>query len=365
MESNPQGASVRVNGSIVGTTPYNTQVETGTYQIEISLTGYETYEETVYLTARKDFTATEAGQVYKNLIPLPPPRVIGITEPVTRNIDWTPQRKDFNGTTMVLVSAGSFKMGSTESQINAGWTLCNEGKTDGDCPKSWFEVEGPINVQSFAEPFWIDETEVSRGAYESCVSAGVCTSTPDSQYSTTANQPINRVTWYQAAAYCEWREARLPTEAEWEYAARGPDNLIYPWGNSMVGHEANHCDSNCANADWFKEDWVYKNPNNNDSYAETAPVKSYPNSVSWVGALNMSGNVYEWVSSLYKGYPYVNNDGRNLTGNETSVTELIALRGGSFFDPADFLRAAFRLRVVAGVGSASFGFRCARSNSGF
>ena len=172
---------------------------------------------------------------------------------------------------MVLVPAGSFKMGS------------NNGDSD----------EKPVHDQTFDQPFWIDKTEVTRGAYESCVSAGVCTSTPDSQYSTTANQPINRVTWYQAAAYCEWRGARLPTEAEWEYAARGPDNLKYPWGNEFDGNKV-HYSQNSSN--------------------KTADVGNYPSGTSWVGALDMSGNVWEWTNSLYKDYPYVNNDGRNLTG---------------------------------------------------
>ena len=127
-----------------------------------------------------------------------------------------------------------------------------------------------------------------------------CTSTPDNQYSTEANQPINEVTWYQAAAYCKWRGVRLPTEREWEYAARGPDNLAYPWGNEFDGDRL-HYSQNSGN--------------------KTASVGNYPSGRSWVGALDMAGNVWEWTSSLYKDYPYVSDYGRNLTGYEGDISE--------------------------------------------
>ena len=136
----------------------------------------------------------------------------------------------------------------------------------------------------------------------------------------------------------------MPTEAELEYAARGPDNLVYPWGNEFDENKVQGFHS---------------------SGYETVNVGNYANGASWVGALDMSGNVWEWTSSLYRDYPYVSTDGRNLTGNEASVTESIALRGGSFFDSSGLLRAADRSGLDAGVESNDIGFRCARSNSGF
>ncbi len=277
-----------------------------------------------------------------------------------RNTDWTPIKRNFNGTMMVLVPAGSFSMGSSTEQIDSALLLCSAARSSGNCQRLLFEDEEPTNVQNFTSPFWLDETEVTRIAYDSCVSAGACTPVLDNQYSKATNQPINNVTWYQASAYCSWRGARLPTEAEWEYAARGPDGLEYPWGNTMVGNESNHCDSNCAQTDWGKG-LLYKNQSHDDAFAETAPVGSYPSGKSWVGALDMSGNVWEWTNSLYKEYPYNRTDGREVIEGEDSASEKVVLRGGSFVDYADYVRAADRYQVVPNVSLDYGGFRCAHS----
>ena len=257
---------------------------------------------------------------------------------VTSNDDWEPVRKDFNGTTMVLVPKGEFLMGSTEEQTNTVLKWCT------DCEKEWYENEKPAHKQVFDNPFWIDETEVTRSTYESCVSADVCTTTQDNQHSTEANQPINSVTWYQAAEYCGWRGARLPTEREWEYAARGPDNFVFPWGYRVNKGKLN----------------FGINSNNHNDY-KTVTVGSYPDGASWVGALDMSGNVWEWTSSLIRGYPYVNDDGRELAGNEGSVSERIVLRGGSFSSPSFNVYSAFREKKSVGLDGITLGFRCARS----
>ena len=235
---------------------------------------------------------------------------------IKSNADWTPQEKDFDGVTMMKVPAGKFRMGS-------------DNEND----------EKPVITQNI-NIFWIDETEVTREAYESCVATGVCISAPSNEYSNTANQPINRLTWYQATTYCNWRGSRLPTEAEWEYAARGPDSLIYPWGNE------------------FDETKLHYAQNSDN---KTAPVGSYPTGKSWVGALDMIGNVWEWTSSLYKDYPYSSNDGREIDENEKDVRELIVLRGDSFWVTPNSQRAADRNGGSANFFLNSYGFRCARS----
>ena len=239
------------------------------------------------------------------------------SQPVSRNSDWTPVRRSFGGKTMVLVPAGSFQMGSKES-----------------------DREKPIHTQSFSKPFWIDETPVTRADYQACVSAGACEPLASNEHSEEDNQPINFVTWYQAVAYCKWRGVSLPTEAEWEYAARGPDGLVYPWGNEFAGNKL-----------------CYSQNSGN----KTATVGNYPNGASWVGALDMVGNVWEWTSSLHQNYPYVSNSDRELTGNEKSISENIVLRGGSFLDGSAYIRAARRYWFSAGADYDYNGFRCARS----
>jgi formylglycine-generating enzyme required for sulfatase activity len=238
---------------------------------------------------------------------------------VSSNTEWelySPFIQEFNGVEMVLVPAGCFMMGS------------DDGESD----------ERPVRQQCFDEPFWIDRTEVTRAQYAECVVVGDCTEPPSSVYSTRDDQPINRVTWYQARDYCAWHDAHLPTEREWEYAARGPNNLAYPWGNDFVGD----------NVVYF------------ENSSETVGVGSRPNGVSWIGALDMSGNVREWVSSLYRIYEYNTNDGRE---DSTDSINVRVLRGGAFNYYLFDLRATYRFGNPAYNEDDGFGFRCARSYS--
>ena len=96
------------------------------------------------------------------------------------------------------------------------------------------------------------------------------------------------VSWYEAEAYANWRGGRLPTEAEWEYAARGPNSLIYPWGNEFDGTKLNFCDTECT------YDW--RDASVDDGYEKTAPVGSYESGKSWVVAYDLAGNIWEWVA---------------------------------------------------------------------
>lgn len=316
---------------------------TATYIAQLSLTPPATNTP----TATSSPTATS----------IPDPLQAAFT-PVTRNADWAPYEREFDGVTMMLVPVGSFEMGSTEEEIVIAVELCSEARQDDEvCYEYFFDDETPVNIQEFSEPFWIDRTEVTRGQYAICVEASVCEETPDSPYSTEDNQPIISVTWFQAQTYCEeWRDGRLPTEAEWEYTARGPDRLLFPWGNEFDYRLANHCDINCAEADWASN-FTYTNPDNNDVFEFTAPVASFEDGVSWVGAHDMAGNLWEWTSSLYRDYPY------NEDHESTINSDLRVMRGGSFaFGTAFDLRSTDRAGYDPNFVGGSVGFRCARSH---
>ncbi len=152
-----------------------------------------------------------------------------------------------------LVPAGCFQMGS------------EDGEDD----------EKPVHEVCFEEPFWIDKYEVTNGQF--VVFNGQAAR---ESFFSGDDRPREQITWFEAQAFCESREARLSTEAEWEYAARGPDGLVYPWGNEW--------DQSRVIGFRFR-----------GSITGTAPVGSIPAGASWVGALDMSGNVWEWVGDWY------------------------------------------------------------------
>ena len=252
---------------------------------------------------------------------------------VSSNDEWVPVIREFDGIPMALVPAGCFMMGSTDEQIDQYLTMM-------DLPGFYID-EQPAHLQCFQEPFWIDVYEVTNGFYGSY---GIWQGN---------DQPRESVTWFEANAYCNARTAHLPTEVEWEYAARGPDNLVYPWGNTFDGNKLNFCDFNCQTPG--------KDPNYDDGYSTTAPVGSYPEGASWVGALDMAGNVWEWVSTSLQPYPYQADDGREESPEELDTTSTKMLRGGGRLDPDYVVRSANRNERKAHYYDGRFGLRCARS----
>jgi formylglycine-generating enzyme required for sulfatase activity len=161
--------------------------------------------------------------------------------------------------------------------------------------------------------------------------------------------PREEISLIEAGAHCQSRNARLPTEAEWEFAARGPDSLEYAWGEAFNGHILNWCDVNCM-IDW--RDVRY-----DDGYGTTAPVGSYAENASWVGALDLGGNVWEWTSSLYEPYPY--EAGEDEPDGEMPDRARV-IRGGAWDHLAFDARTANRARVAARYAFHTIGLRCVR-----
>jgi formylglycine-generating enzyme required for sulfatase activity len=254
---------------------------------------------------------------------------------------------------MVYVPAGEFQMGSTESQSQAAVDQCVAGGFEqGDC-EDWLDDEKPAHTVSL-DSFWIDKHEVTNAQFaaflneegnqeeggvtwldvedENClVEKSGEEFQPKSGY---ADHPVVKVSWYGARAYAEWVGGRLPTEAEWEYAARGPEGRIYPWGDD---------EPTCDLAQY------------RGCSGDTVPVDSLPNGASWCGALNMAGNVWEWVADWYDGDYYARSPSENPGGPEYGSVRVV--RGGSFNLTVNIVRCAYRFRYAPNRRSNYGGFR--------
>ncbi|MDO8753890.1 MAG: SUMF1/EgtB/PvdO family nonheme iron enzyme [Anaerolineales bacterium] len=221
-----------------------------------------------------------------------------------------------DGSTLIYIPAGDFTMGDN------GF----------DAPAHQVSLDG----------YWIQQTKVTNRMYEQCVNVGSCTSPAQElggsvfsnpQYT---NHPVIGVTWVQAQTYCGWLQGGLPTEAQWENAARGVNGNIYPWGNAEPA-----CDL----------------LNFGYCVRRTTDVDIYPNGLSPYGLYDLAGNVFEWVSDWYSETFYLESPSANPTGPQNGDYRVV--RGSSFESATSQISSAIRRFNEAGDSRRDIGFRCA------
>jgi formylglycine-generating enzyme required for sulfatase activity len=232
-----------------------------------------------------------------------------------------------DGMVLMYVPAGEFRMGAQGGEID----------------------ELPVHTV-YLDAFWIDQTEVTNAMYAKCISAGRCDPPqPSSSFDTYGdpqfdNYPVTSVNWENAASYCTWSGRRLPTEAEWEKAARGVEQRVYPWGKQIDCSFANYYDG---------KRYCFSRQGG------PSPVKYSEIGRSPYGLYDMAGNVWEWVNDWYASNYYQRSPSRNPGGATSGQARVV--RGGSWVNDADNVRAANRVRLDPSDANNTLGFRCALS----
>ena len=330
------GVAVSLDGQPAGRAPLVVPATPGRHLVEVKRDGYAPYAEWVELKKGEQKVVQVKLQPAPTA-PAPPPAAQPTARPAAPKPASCPAG-------MVRVPAGTFQMGNPEGV----------GLVDG-YPQHAVTLSG----------YCIDKTEVTVKAYRACVAAKGCSAT-DLKVDLHCNRedrpdhPINCVDWNQATAYCKWADKRLPTEAEWEYAARGADGRAYPWGNEAPSAKRlNACGSECAALRKREQRRWSAMYEAGDGWETTAPVSSFPDGKSPFGALDMAGNVWEWTGDWIDHYPAeaVTDPQGAKTGTQR------VFRGGSWGNNrARDVRAVERAWDAPANAGDGIGFRCARGD---
>ena len=272
---------------------------------------------------------------------------------------------DEKGITMAYVPTGSFLMGRREADVEAAYqeTVAGAPRGKADVDRDGYAT-APQHTAAITKPFWLDLTPVTNESYEQFKQDGGYTTkefwTADGwewsrasrgwipkNYASVSGPKYPRVgvTWFEADAYCRWRGGRLPTEAEWEWALRGSENRIYPWGDS------------------FDRDRVTIKDISSMPIEVGEDIRT--SGASWVGALDMVGNVGEWMNSMYRPYPYSADDGREAAEGRRTERAHRGWGGWSIETNGEIsvinnLCSTLRHGMKPKLESSTTGFRCVR-----
>jgi formylglycine-generating enzyme required for sulfatase activity/tRNA A-37 threonylcarbamoyl transferase component Bud32 len=277
--------------------------------------------------------------------------------------------KPADGAEMVWVPAGTFRMGSTQEEIDRQWAE-NGWRAD---PKRGAEDEKPQHQVRISKEFWLYKHEVTNGQYGQFLAAtGRSPHRSWGAYQTHTRLPVSNVTWDDCVAYAAWAGGALPTEARWEWAARGPSGSIYPWGDTWDRTKCNTAEywarraltDDDALAAWYETVGGEERAEGGWSMEPSATVRllrdvgSFPGGASWCGALDMAGSMWEWCSDWHG--PYGPDSRTDLAGPASGTSRV--LRGGAWGSYAHPCRGAARFRYTGpGLTDNDIGFRVVRA----
>jgi formylglycine-generating enzyme required for sulfatase activity len=246
-----------------------------------------------------------------------------------------------NSENMAFIPEGAFTMGFAIENDNE-WGDMDEDPVHEVTLSAYWMDKYEVTSADFAE--FLNAHQDSAGRFIE-ITPSVTVELVEGKYKSRAgleNYPVNRVSWYGADAYCRWKGKRLPTEAEWEKAARGTDQRIFPWGNEFPDNSR----------------VTFRRKFTELGFKVMEPVDSMSRGVSPYGIHHMAGNVWEWVADWFGGGTYENREQKNPQGPETGISKV--LRGGNWYYKAYYMRTTYRFNERPDQFNIWQGFRCQR-----